>query len=657
MLKTLRSQIFFVVMLVTLLAVIIVFYFVQKDAKKIIYDLEKKSIDNVVAYIESSLTDKFNIYLKSQFKSVDRIKRSLKRESNEIKEDTNGNINNIINNYINAKNTRNEVMLLSESGEVLSSTVSRLIDKNVDSFYNLSRKKIRKRYYGTTISRAGQFDGFCLDEERNLCFMGHFIPVAENRTLSVFSSKAKFIDKSKKKIEGSIDELKEILKDIPLSKAGFVFIFNEDGKILIEQDEMYPSTSKNDSCLQEIIEKGKANIGKEIPVESSSCRTRFSLFTEYFKGFDWYFARVLSADELEKPADDLVWKLFFIIISIAFLAVILFILLISRVTKPFAILSRKMERVPEHDFTGDDRSELLDGLPVGAHNEAGQLAETFSFMIKKLSDSIKELVATTAANERMESELNVARKIQLDLLPKDFSEAKRKVGDLHAYLNPAREIGGDLYDFFFIDDEHLCFTVGDVADKGVSAALFMVCAKKMIKSYAVKGGTDRLSPAEITGEINEMLCNDNATATFITLFIGILNVKNGELRYANGGHVPPIFVDCGSEPQYRKDVSGPAVGVRPGFRYKDITTALQPGGVVFLCTDGVTEAMNEEDKLFGDKRLLDDFSSMKDKSCKEVVDGILYEVRMHAGTAPQSDDIAMLMLRWGVKGEDGEDYV
>jgi sigma-B regulation protein RsbU (phosphoserine phosphatase) len=319
-----------------------------------------------------------------------------------------------------------------------------------------------------------------------------------------------------------------------------------------------------------------------------------------------------------------------------------------------------MSKVPEHDFCGDDHSELLDGLPVGAHNEAGQLAETFSFMINNLSDSIKKLVETTAANERMETELNFARKIQLDELPKDFSVPKRKGAELYAYLNPAREIGGDLYDFFFIDEDHLCFTVGDVADKGVGAALIMFCAKKMIKSYALKGGTDPLPPAEIMGEINEMLCKDNPNATFITLVIGILNVRNGELLYANGGHVPPIFVYCGSEPQYRKDQSGPLVGVIPGIRYKDITTDLQPGGAVFLCTDGVTEAMDEEYKLFGDKRLLDDFSSMKDKSCQEVVDGILYEVRMHAGTAPQSDDIAMLMLRWGVKEKDeknGENHV
>ncbi|MCI5120139.1 MAG: HAMP domain-containing protein [Candidatus Electrothrix sp. AUS4] len=662
MLNSLRSQILFIVVLVALLAVIVAFYPLHKEVRNIVVNSEKKAVENVSVYIRLSLKDKFDRYLHKKYKSFSRAIKGVKRKANEIKRYTRGDVGSIIN-YINNQDMIYGIMLIDKSGEVFFSTDVLFEYKNINTFYNLTGKKIKKIYYGDKLSRNGQFAGVCLGPEGKKCIIGYFIPVLENRTLSVFFSKDKFIDKIQEKTEEAINELKKIINELPLSRGGVVVVFNEDGKNLICHDNKKEICSNN-NWLQEIIEKGKANIGKDVEIEvdiekdeSNSSRTRFSLFTEYFKGFDWYFARVLPADELEKPATDLVWKLFLIIISTAFLAVGLFVFLTSRITRPFAILSRRMARVPEHDFTGDDHSELLDGLPVSAHNEAGQLAKNFFFMVEELSGSIKQLVEVTAANERIETELNVARGIQLGVLPKDFSEPKRKAIDLYAYLEPAREIGGDLYDFFFVDDDHLCFTVGDVADKGVPAALFMFCAKKVISSCVLKGGTDRLSPAVIMGEINEMLCKDNASFTFITLFIGILNVKSGELLYANGGHVPPIFVDCGGEPKYRKELSGPVVGVLPGMQYKDIKAALQPGGAVFLCTDGVTEAMNEKGQLFGDKRLLGDFSCMKDKSCKEVVEGILYEVRMHAGTIPQSDDIAMLMLRWGVKGKNYENHI
>lgn len=257
---------------------------------------------------------------------------------------------------------------------------------------------------------------------------------------------------------------------------------------------------------------------------------------------------------------------------------------------------------------------------------------------------IEEIIVTTAAKERIESELNVAREIQMGTLPTDFTfEPEHKELDIYAYILPAREVGGDLYDFFFVDEEHLCFTLGDVAGKGVPAALFMVITKELISNNVLLGN---LSPADVMTWINKMLYRGNPSSMFVTLIIGILNVKTGMVRYANGGHVPPIFVGCKDDPCYKKELSGPVVGALPGVNYKDISVTLQPGEAFFLCTDGVTEAMNEEEELFGDKRLLEDFTGMKDSSSKEAVEGVLREVGNHVGNAPQSDDIAMMMIRW-----------
>ncbi|MCI5121377.1 MAG: serine/threonine-protein phosphatase, partial [Candidatus Electrothrix sp. AUS4] len=194
---------------------------------------------------------------------------------------------------------------------------------------------------------------------------------------------------------------------------------------------------------------------------------------------------------------------------------------------------------------------------------------------------------------------------------------------------------------------HLCMTVGDVAGKGVPAALFMVTAKKLIKNIA--SSQKAFSPGDIMTQLNGMLCQDNPNATFVTLFVGILHVKTGAFWYANGGHVPPIVTQHNKEPFYSKKLSGPVVGVIPDVIYKDILIRLKPGESIFLCTDGVTEAMNIKDQLFGDARLLEEFTRIQDTSCKEIIEGILHEVREHAGQAPQSDDIAMMMIRWSAK--------
>ncbi|MCP4365972.1 MAG: SpoIIE family protein phosphatase [Planctomycetes bacterium] len=414
---------------------------------------------------------------------------------------------------------------------------------------------------------------------------------------------------------------------------------------------------QEEDCCDRFIKKAIRDI-KTDDILTSKVETRreennVEVYTMYFEKLDWYISIVWPSSFFNAIITTALCVLSVVIFVIFILGLVLSNCLVRRVIRPLKILAAQIERVPELDFIEGDHRELLDNLPVSHNNEIGRLARSCGFMVAELSANIKQLLETTASKERMEKELSVARDIQLGSLPTDFSfDGKHEEVELNAFLVPAREIGGDLYDFFFVDDDHLCFTVGDVAGKGVPAALFMVIAKKLISNNAHhtrKGGY--LSPAEIMSRINKMLCRDNPSATFITLFIGILNVKTGQLRYANGGHVPPVFTSCGSAPYYKKELSGPVVGVIPGITYKDIVVPLEPGAAVFLCTDGVTEAMDEEDKLFGDKRLLEDFTRIQDGTCKEVIDGILHEVKIHAGNAPQSDDIAMMMIRWVGKNE------
>ncbi len=246
--------------------------------------------------------------------------------------------------------------------------------------------------------------------------------------------------------------------------------------------------------------------------------------------------------------------------------------------------------------------------------------------------------------EKIDTELQVAREIQLGILPKQFPPfPERNELAIFANLIPAREVGGDFYDFFFTDHKHLCFTIGDVSDKGVPAALFMAIARTLIKNSA----QHLLSPAEIMNKVNQVLSTDNPRVMFVTLIVGIINIETGEVRYANGGHNPPIITKGRQQSaEYKDDLSGPLVGMMPDFQFKEIQLLLEPGDAIFLYTDGVTEATDENGVFFSSERLLKEFQNIGHEPVEDVVAKILQGVRGHAGSAPQSDDIAMMMIRY-----------
>ncbi|WP_200284835.1 ABC transporter substrate binding protein [Rhabdochromatium marinum] len=243
---------------------------------------------------------------------------------------------------------------------------------------------------------------------------------------------------------------------------------------------------------------------------------------------------------------------------------------------------------------------------------------------------------------KLQESLETARQIQLSMLPHAFSTVTGPFGiDLHAHLLPAKEVGGDLYDFFAIDETHLCIAVGDVADKGIPAALFMAVAKTLIRAKAEPG----LGPEIILNKVNAELVRDNEQCLFVTLFLGIFEPTNGLLHYVNAGHNPPYHIDRNGQPVALTGRSGPALGVIEGATYRPHQLHLQPGETLFIYTDGVTEAADASQQLYGEERLEQLLSSLNGASA-EVIDTTLMD-RLHqfAQGASQADDITVLTMR------------
>ncbi len=247
------------------------------------------------------------------------------------------------------------------------------------------------------------------------------------------------------------------------------------------------------------------------------------------------------------------------------------------------------------------------------------------------------------ANERMSTELNFARDIQLDMLPLIFPAFPNRTEVIvYAALESAREVGGDFYDFYFLDDDHLCFVIGDVAGKGAPGALMMAVSKTLIKSRAA----DDDEPASILTHVNDELSRDNKSSMFVTVFLGLINVKTGELVYTNAGHNPPYIRRRDGSLQKVDAFHGPVIGAMPGMPYQQDSEILHPGEVILLYTDGVTEAFNEEEQLFSEDRLETVLSSKPLDSAERIVTGTVEAVHHFAGEAEQSDDITLLAVQY-----------
>src|SRR5690349_17946229 len=273
------------------------------------------------------------------------------------------------------------------------------------------------------------------------------------------------------------------------------------------------------------------------------------------------------------------------------------------------------------------------------------LRDKNEYLAAEVARRVRALEAETRAREKLETELDIARRIQMDMLPTGGSE-NSELYDLAARLVPARAVGGDLYDYFHLGGK-LYFMVGDVSGKGVPAALFMARAKTLFATVA-RHETDL---GDVLTQVNHGLCADNEAAMFATLFAGTIDLDTGELRCAVGGHEPPILIPASGEAARVVPVNGgPALGLHPEAAFPTIPCALRPGDAFVLYTDGVTEAEAEQGGFFTDERLLELLSGVQKISAAAIADRVLGAVREFAGKASQSDDITVLVLRYRPPG-------
>jgi len=326
-----------------------------------------------------------------------------------------------------------------------------------------------------------------------------------------------------------------------------------------------------------------------------------------------------------------------LVITIAIITIFMFILryIASRqIVEPVLKLSKHMD-----GFDSDDGK--LEEIEVpDSGDEFQKISESYNRMVGDIKYYMKNLAAVTADRERIATELNVATEIQASMLPNIFPAfPERSEFDIHAVMYPAKEVGGDFYDFFQINNETLAVVIADVSGKGIPAALFMVISKTLIKNEAMEGK----SPKEVFESVNAQLCENNDADMFVTAFMGYLDIRTGRLTYVNAGHNPPLIKRAGKY-EFLKVNPGLMLAVMDDMEYNQDETILNKEDVLFLYTDGVTEALNTEDELFTDKRMLDTANNNSALPIQGFLTKLKEEIDTFAEGTEQADDITMLAL-------------
>ncbi|MBR6236818.1 MAG: SpoIIE family protein phosphatase [Firmicutes bacterium] len=467
-----------------------------------------------------------------------------------------------------------------------------------------------------------------------------------------------------------LDSINSLIESVDLGDKGNVCIVNQLGRILfstfhsgvlsVEENDKDLRLSPDAAMIGLAIEALRGEKGiKQLSIDGVPSYVAYSPM----KTVGWSIFVVLSEDQVEAPTTALQEGLgriaaeseadamekanratfLYLIVFAAALAIALAVsfLLSKRIVDPIQKLTDKVGHVK-----GDDLEFNWD---LNTGDETQLLAKSFESLTGRIKTYVDDIQKITAEKERIGAELELATRIQTSMLPNIFPAfPDRKDFDVYASMDPAKEVGGDFYDFFLIDDDHLAMVIADVSGKGIPAALFMMVSMILIRNEVTNG----LGPAAVLENVNNKICSNNREEMFVTVWLGILDIKTGKLTAANAGHEYPTLKKPDGSFELIKDKHGFVVGGMSGIKYKEYEWDLKPGSKIFVYTDGVPEATDSSNGLFGTDRLLDALRPAEDSDPKSIIEAVDAAIRGFVKDAPQFDDITMLCMEYKGQKED-----
>ena len=334
-----------------------------------------------------------------------------------------------------------------------------------------------------------------------------------------------------------------------------------------------------------------------------------------------------------------------LVLSVASMTAI-YVWLHRRVIEPIERLNTSVDNYEHGSFA-------LDMNSFKADDELRNLATSFTDMTHRIDAYTDEVAHATAEKERISAEFNVANQIQTDIMPNEFPAFPDHTDfDIYAYMSTSREIGGDFYDYFLIDEDHLGLVMGDVSDKGVPAAMFMVITKTLIKNRALQG----FSPAEVLQSVSEQLAEGNNSAMFAAVWMAVLELSTGKGVAANAGQEHPILRRAGKRFEQVKYRHSPPVGAMEGIRFREHEFQLGPGDTLFVHTDGIAEVVSAQNGTFGDERIMEALNREPDATPSVLLQTVQFAVEDFSGGESQSDDVTMMAVKYYGPGNPSDTW-
>ena len=462
-----------------------------------------------------------------------------------------------------------------------------------------------------------------------------------------------------------LDDLESMVQEAVIGESGSALILNHDGEVLFSTyDEGTLTISTDGKDLRKLEDPELSSIAKKA-VSGETGTDNFTLdgvpcYTAYapMSTVGWSFILVLPQEEVDRPTKELqeslnlvseearretdshirvsMIRLAVVITAAILLTFLLSFLLSRRIVRPIEELTREVGKI--------EGGHLDFGWDPGTGDETQLLADSFRSLTCRMQTYIDDLQTVTAEKERIGAELNIATRIQEGMLPDTFPPyPNRPEFDIYASMDPAREVGGDFYDFFLIDDDHLAIVMADVCGKGVPAALFMMASKITLSNNANQG----MRPREVLEKANNTICANNKMDLFVTVWFGVLEISTGKITAANAGHEYPVLSSGeGVYALVNDKPHGFAVGAFPDEEYNEYEWQLQPGQKLFLYTDGLPEAMNKDREAFGTERMLEALNRDSGRSAQETLAAVRESVDRFVDGAEQFDDLTMLCLEY-----------
>ena len=466
-----------------------------------------------------------------------------------------------------------------------------------------------------------------------------------------------------------LDTISSLVRSVYLGRSGDACILNQEGQILFSTDDQGTLAAISIDTELHVCENeqlvrlaAKGSMGEKgvelVEIDGQLCYVAYAPM----ETVAWSFFIILPKEEVETPTRQMEETLglieahavktahrrlnraimMLLVLSISALAISLVVSLIlsRRIVRPIQQLADKVSRVEgDHlDFEWDQDTG----------DETQLLATSFQSLTERMNTYIHDIQTITSEKQRIDTELALATRIQASMLPHDFPPfPDRKDFDIYATMNPAKEVGGDFYDFFMTDDDHLALVIADVSGKGVPAALFMMASKIIIRNAAMTHS----KPSEVLSITNISLCANNPEQMFVTIWLGMLELSTGRLTAASAGHEYPVLTGPDGHLALFRDKHGMVAGGIQGVKYTDYELQLKPGSCLFVYTDGLPEATNSSVEMFGANRMIEALRSAEDGTPEEILACVNRAVQDFVGTAEQFDDLTMLCLKY--RGPDG----